>query len=198
MPGCDHLYGCDYRWWKYHIGSISDLYEGRCWTQDIQWEDTGKKVDPAQWGITQLTSLERPGLSIAEGIIHQGKNSGYQAVNLALLLGAERIIMLGFDMGMAAGKRHFFGEHPQPMNMASNYADFIKKFETIKPAEYGVEIWNVSRNTALKCFPIYDLDDLHAGFSARDRTESQPGRALDPAVPGPGIRPQQHVEGLPA
>ena len=144
----------------HHIADITRDYEGRCWTQNVQWEVSGKKIDPAQWGITQLQSESKAGLSTTPGLIHSGGNSGYAAVNLAYHLNAGRVLLLGFDMMLEGSKRHWFGDHPQGLNMASNYKNFINNFNSIVPADYGIEIWNVTRRTDLKCFPIYDLDDL--------------------------------------
>jgi len=160
LPTCEHIYGTDYTWWKEHISDIARDYEGQCWTQHVQWEEAGKKIDPMQWGITELQSEAKPGLSVTQGIIHTGGNSGYAATNLALLLGAGRIILLGFDLMMDGKKRHFFGDHPPGLNRASNYVDFCKYFSTIKPEKYGIEIWNATRTTALNCFPNYKLEDL--------------------------------------
>jgi len=35
-------------------------------------------------------------------------------VNLAVQLGAARILLLGYDMRAVDGKTHWFGEHPWP------------------------------------------------------------------------------------
>ena len=121
-------------------------------------------MQPEQWGITKLTSIDAPGLSKKQGTIHRGDNSGYQAINLAYLLGAERIILLGFDMMMHGTQRHWFGDHPGDMNAASSYPSFMRHFETIKPADYGLEIWNCSRRTAMDCFPKHDLDECLASL----------------------------------
>ena len=158
----DHLYACDSHWWYHHVADVMRDFEGICWTQDHQWEDPKKQ--PEAWGIRKLISLSEPGLSRKQGVVHRGDNSGYQAVNLAYLLGAERIILLGFDMMMHGDKRHWFGNHPQAMNQASNYADFVGHFQTINPAEYGLEIWNCSRRTALNCFPKHNLEDALASL----------------------------------
>lgn len=56
--------------------------------------------------------------------------------------------------------RHWFGAHPGKMEVDSNYASFITAFRTINPAQYGLEIWNVTRDTALDCFPLYNLDEV--------------------------------------
>jgi hypothetical protein len=125
----------------------------------VQWTE-----DPAQWGIIQLKSESKPGLSTTPGLIFTGGNSGYAAIGLAFgELGAERIILLGFDLMMDGTRRHWFGDHPEgSMRAASNYTNFIKAFGTIDPAEYGIEIWNVTRRTQLVCFERYNLDDLCA------------------------------------
>ncbi|HCZ48509.1 MAG TPA: hypothetical protein DCZ11_05850, partial [Gammaproteobacteria bacterium] len=53
-----------------------------------------------------------PGLSASPLRIHQGGNSGYQALNLAVLLGAERVILLGYDMHGG----HWHGRHGGRLN----------------------------------------------------------------------------------
>jgi len=155
LANFDHLYATDSRWWKHHIADVMRDFEGTCWTQSIDWD-----VDPAQWGIKCLTgNTDGKGLSRDKTKVHTGKNSGYAALNLAYHLGAERIILIGYDMQKGAC-RHWFGSHPEPMEVESCYPDFIRKFETIIPADYGIEIWNCTRSTALACFPIYDFDEV--------------------------------------
>ena len=158
MPTCDHIWATDHRWWAYHIADITRDYDGQCWTQDVQWPATDS---PQAWNIHCLTSdTAAKGLSRDKEKIHTGKNSGFAAVGLAYHLGAERIILLGYDMMMDGNQRHWFGDHPDKLNVNSNYVDFARIFATIKPEDYGLEIWNCSRRTALKCFPVYSLDDL--------------------------------------
>lgn len=162
MPDCDHIWATDYRWWNHHIADITNDYEGRCWTQEVQWPDD---KDPAAWGIKCLKAdTGACGLSTDPGKVHTGKNSGYAAINLAYHLGAERILLLGYDMKMRGNTRHWFGAHPDGMEVASDYASFAEQFATIYPADYGIEIWNVTRDTALRCFPLYDLDDVVRGL----------------------------------
>jgi len=81
-------------------------------------------------------------------------------MNLAYLLGATRIILLGFDMMMNGKQRHWFGDHPKGLGLASNYHNFITYFRTIEPDEYGIEILNCSRQTALDVFPRHNLEDI--------------------------------------
>jgi len=158
LPTCDHIWATDHRWWSHHRQAVQSEYKGQCWTQDVQWP---ANESPQAWNINCLTAdTQATGLSKDKTKVHTGKNSGFAAVGLAYNLGADRIILLGYDMMMDGDRRHWFGNHPDKLNVASNYNDFARMFGTINPAEYGIEIWNVSRVTALKNFPIYNLDDL--------------------------------------
>jgi hypothetical protein len=161
------LYATDYRWFKYHIGDLLRDYSGHMITQRVQWEENNEPVDPAQWGIECYESEHRPGLCTEKGKIYTGSNSGYAAVNVAyhLLGGPGRIILIGFDMSRQGEQRHFFGDHPGKLNQESNYQTFMNSFATIKPRDYGLEIWNCSRRTAMLHFPRYDLDECLAQLS---------------------------------
>jgi hypothetical protein len=159
LPQCDHIWATDFRWWKYHIADISRDYEGQCWTQDVQWD---QGIAPADWGIHCLKAdTGAPGLATKPGYVHTGRNSGYAAINLALHLGASRILLLGYDMQLEGKRRHWFGEHPEGLEVASNYPGFMDRFQTIDPADYGIEIWNVTRRTALNHFPHKTLEEVH-------------------------------------
>jgi hypothetical protein len=159
LPSCDHLWATDHRWWDHHIGDITKDYEGQCWTQDVQWPASDS---PQAWGIECLIAdTTAGGLSRDKEKVHTGSNSGYAAIGLAYHLGATRILLLGYDMMVNGNQKHWFGDHPGKLNVGSNYQSFINRFRTIKPEDYGIEIWNVSRRTALNCFPIYDLDEVY-------------------------------------
>lgn len=108
--------------------------------------------------MTVLQSRPNKGLSRSQGVLHSGQNSGYQAINLAYLMGAEVILLLGYDMARRNGKGHFFGEHPETLNHKTDYRQFITNFDSIKPDQYGIEIINCTRDTALTAFPKMDLE----------------------------------------
>ena len=192
LPGsCDHLYSCDYRWAKHHCSTVAQDFEGVWWTQDVQWE-----IDPAEWGIRQLVSEDQPGLSRTDGVIYRGGNSGYQAIGLAYELlrkqatdpnNVGRIILIGFDLQMAGNKRHWFGNHPQGFNAASNYRNFITAFETITPELYGLEIINCTRTTALKHFTCMNLDDIYARSDPGNRTQPRGSFPTHSSLPGAGV-----------
>ncbi len=89
--------------------------------------------------------------------LRTGRNSGYQALNLALHYGARRIILLGFDCGLGpAGETHWFGDHPHQLRNdgADRYAKWIVAMDMLARdlSADGVEVVNCSPSTALQCF----------------------------------------------
>jgi hypothetical protein len=127
------------------------------WTQD---------VDAAQrWGLNWIHGKGETGLG--RKWIHWGGNSGYQAINLAYLWGAARIVLLGFDMQCAPdGASHWFGDHPgnQGFLNPKKFNSWIRHLETLGRDlnDQGVDVFNASRQTALTCFaqiPIERIPD---------------------------------------
>ena len=149
-PWADHLYACDYAWWQHHYAAVCTDFAGKLWSQSCEADAAFERVQLVQ-------GAHQPGLG--EERIHFGSNSGYQAVNLAYLLGATDIYLLGYDMQVRAGRRHFFGDHPKAINKDSPYGQFVKAFETIRPADYGIRIINCTPGSALTCFEATTLDE---------------------------------------
>jgi len=150
-PTADILYGCDARWWSWHKGVPS--FAGPKFSIDPQ-----ARVWP---GVVVLRNTGTQGLERDPGGIRTGRNSGYQAVNLAVHLGAARIVLLGYDMSVGArGRTHWFGDHPN--RIVSPYASMLREWPTIVAplAEAGVEVVNASRRTALTCFRRVALETL--------------------------------------
>lgn len=95
------------------------------------------------------------GLLKATDAIATGQNSGYQAIGLAHLWGASRILLLGYDFGFSGAKRHWHGDHPNSMgNCGGNFASWAQTMAYLATdlKAVGVEVVNCSRATSLKCF----------------------------------------------
>lgn len=152
-PWADVLYSSDQHWWAYHKGVPTF---------------TGRKVGIAplmprsEWGVTVLRNTGDRGIETDPTGLRTGRNSGFAAMNLAVHLGAVRVLLLGYDMGVdPSGKRHFFGNHPPPLRSGPPYASFVAFFEAaVEPLrQLGVEVINCSRQTALTCFPRMAIAD---------------------------------------
>jgi hypothetical protein len=102
------------------------------------------------------------GLSPDPATVCTGSHSGYQAMNLAVHLGAKRIVLLGYDMQRTGGQDHYFGAHPHSRELP--YHLFLFRFPTIvEPLKaLGISVVNASRQTALDLFPRQSLREALA------------------------------------
>lgn len=150
-PAADVLYACDSKWWR-HFGPSLCGFNGLRYALET--------TPYAQ----QLRNSGMTGLDLDPTALRTGKNSGFQAVNLAVHLGAARVILLGFDMQTGKTGDHFFGAHRYPGASVPKYLDFRECFQTIvaplKAA--GVEVLNATPDSALDAFPRVSLDEALA------------------------------------
>lgn len=153
-PWADVLYACDAKWWEHHQGA-----------QEFQGMKFGLQKGPERFDVQVLGRGSASGLSLDPSELCTGQNSGYQAINLAVLLGAVRIVLLGYDLQARNAKHtHFFGNHPSALQKASPYASFLQYFRTL-PAPLkaaGVSVINATRETALTCFERMPLAEALA------------------------------------
>jgi hypothetical protein len=101
------------------------------------------------------------GLTTDPEAICNGHNSGSAALNVAVHLGAKRILLLGYDMGPdSKGRRHFFDVGATVVN--SPFEKFRKLTATmVEPLKaLGIEVINCSRSTRLECFPCQPLREV--------------------------------------
>jgi hypothetical protein len=150
-PWADVLYACDAKWWQRYGDTVA--FAGPKYTL----EQTAR-----QWA-TVLRNTGDSGLEPDPTGLRTGKNSGYQAINLAVHQGATTIVLLGYDMAPAAdGKHHWFGAHP--WKTVPPYRLFLPFFDTlVKPlADLGIRVINASRQTVLTCFPRLSLAEALA------------------------------------
>lgn len=148
-PWADVLYAADGKWWDWHAGVPS--FKGLKFS-------ISSMNPPARADVTVLENTGFDGLELQPTGLRTGFNGGYQAVNLAVHLGATRILLLGYDMGPYGAKTHWFGDHPD--REPSPYPQMIAAFETLVDplAAVGVDVVNCSRRSALTAFPRFTLD----------------------------------------
>jgi hypothetical protein len=163
----DVLYCCNERWWDYYW--CDELARDPC----DKW--TVSKAAADRYGINWIAEKDLPGLSNDPSYVHHGHGSGYTMMNLAYLMGAQRIVLLGYDLRYApdydgaskrvgSAPRHYFGEYPDellhwPKTQVRNgvHVGLVRLYESV--AKQGaVEIVNCTRDTALECFPRMSID----------------------------------------
>lgn len=91
-------------------------------------------------------------------VIGRGSNSGVLAMWVARMLGAKRMLLIGFDMKGT----HFFGPHKDDLHNTTpeQFNDFKTYFVKMKEILDGddIEVINCTPKSALKCFRMAPLD----------------------------------------
>lgn len=150
-PWADVLYACDGKWWGWHPEALA--FRGAKYALDRYAQRFA--------GVAVLKNTGTKGLERDPKGLRTGRNSGYQAINLAVHFGAARIILLGYDLGPDhKGRTHWFGDHPD--RVVSPYRLMRQEFLTLVAPlkEAAVEVVNCSRRTALEAFPVKPLEEI--------------------------------------
>jgi hypothetical protein len=153
-PWADVLYAADHPWWERHAAETWGFIGDKWTCNEIAARKHDLKHIPVRSDVSWSTSKE---------YVASGGNSGFQAINLAFLMGAREIILLGFDYSTdETGKKHWFGSHPGPLNKDSNYRDWLRRIKKAAPEikQSGCRVINCSRVSAIDCFERMDLEDI--------------------------------------
>ncbi len=177
-PWADVIYSSDKLWMMQHARQLQPLSGLKVRVHNGQDKPTARPIDgkhcphcrlrlPSSgrcWcaGMITLRNGGHTGLSHDPEFIVTGDNSGTAAINVAVHLGALRILLLGYDMGTYNGRRHFFDTESQ--SCSSPFDKFRKLTATmVEPLKSaGIEVLNCSRRTALECFPQMPLREALA------------------------------------
>lgn len=167
VPWADVLYACDARWWEAYKGVPE--FKGLRVSQDtkVLLMKRDIKIVRSQRGRDRLITNQ-------PGIIGWGGNSGFHCLNLAVVWGARRIILIGYDMRLDLGT-HWHGLHqsmnnPTPGNVlrwcraVDGVAEALKKMK--------IEVLNTSDVSSLKNYPKVSLEEA---IGQRSRTVEHDG-----------------------
>jgi hypothetical protein len=159
-PWADVLYFCDRNFWRVDSAEILKTFTGR------------HIVTVCREQHDRLKNIQNTGTSGLElrpiGVKH-GTNSGYQAINLGFLMGARRLVLLGYDMKTAGGETHHHGGYRTGGVDPAQYSHvmqhtlqqrmlpyFPRLVDPLKAA--GVEVFNANPDSALRCWPTIQRD----------------------------------------
>jgi hypothetical protein len=136
--------------------SLLDGFAGLKVRVCVDQDRTGIGVD----GWIRLRNTGTDGFEEDPNGLRTYQNSGGAAINLAVHLGARRVVLLGYDMGPADGRHHFHETHAT--RHSSPYPLFRQRIATmVAPlAAHGVEVVNCSRQTKLACFQQAALETV--------------------------------------
>lgn len=145
--------------------------DGRIWTwlqKEIK-EFKGMKFTIAPKPYTADVHLlgrgRKYGLEVSPDMLAHGNNSGYAAINLAIHLGAKRIVLLGYDMGNDGTVSHFHDGYPVNATGENIYKNqFLPGFEILKNELKGkdIQIFNACPTSKLNTFKKITIEEALA------------------------------------
>lgn len=149
-PWADVLYCADFDWWDMKKGVPE--FAGEKWTV--------AELSAKRWGIHHIPGTASIDWGHDDKLIAYGGNSGFQALNLAVVQGAKKVILLGYDYGHTALQpKHWFDntEHRRD-SRRSDYKSWIERMNTASKM-IPVPVINASRQTALECFQRKTIEE---------------------------------------
>jgi hypothetical protein len=168
-PWADALYFADARWWQWHSDGLEKSWPWVKFSaaevkqamagfkgQKISIDHPNKVGDKA---VLRLANAGNVGLSEDPYGIKTGSNSGYQAVNIAALSGAKKILLLGYDMKHQHGRAHAHNGHPVKSGEGI-YRGYAKHFSTMETPlkNLGIEVFNCTLGSEIGAFPYAPLE----------------------------------------
>ena len=147
----------DVKWFQSFERELAH-YKGTVFTNSLQLQRTR---------VPWLWTMPRRFHGLYDTALGWNTNTGAVAINLALLLGAKQIFLLGFDMHLSKdGKSNW---HVNRLNKPDKeiYSKFLKGFEQLsidlKKKFPNVDVINVTDNSALDLFPKVGVDKFWKG-----------------------------------
>ena len=145
----------DDRWWKKYQFELAK-YQGTVFTNCSQLMKTK---------ILWLWAVDREARGLHTDRLGWNGNTGAVAINLAILFGAKRIYLLGFDMKRTLAQSNWHNQIIDKNAVRDTvYLEFARQFKFVhhdwKAKFPNVEIWNVTKDSGLSpdIFPWIDVD----------------------------------------
>ncbi len=117
--------------------------------------------------VEWLWVMQRNSSGLHEKALGWNFSTGAAAVNLALLLGAKRVLLLGFDMQLARNGKPNWHQNNLDKPNPEVYLKFVRGFERVasdlKRKYPDVEVINVTDNSNLDVFPKVGVEDFWKG-----------------------------------
>lgn len=151
----DSVRGC-------RVGVVNNCFELAPWADflaatDVKWwlrypqarKFAGRKFSPNRIGegVEQVRTAR----------ITSACNSGVLALECARRMGAKRILLLGFDMGLG----HYFGQYTNGLGNTTKERRVVHhaQFAAWAKANKKIEVLNCTPGSALQAFPMARIED---------------------------------------
>jgi len=160
------IFSMDNRFWNWiELGRFGEeaREKFRTYTYGYKcWVDVAQATYPDDIYTIGAIGTDAWSTVLQEGV-GTGMNSGFAALNLAYLLGADPIYLLGFDMQGKQGKQVWFHTGYEVNQGDHVYDRFLHRFEQVAaPAikASGRRVVNLNPRSGLRCFPFDEVENI--------------------------------------
>jgi hypothetical protein len=154
-PWVDVCYFGDCGWYGQNLPAIRG-YAGLKITSCSRCPEAG-------WRHVHRVRRTKPyGIETKRDAVAWNNNSGASAINVAVHLGAKRIVLLGFDMQMKGDRKNWHQDYRGEQKNPALFEKHLRGFPHIArdAAALGVEILNATPESAVTQFPFVDIKDF--------------------------------------
>jgi hypothetical protein len=159
LPWATALFSLDLCWMNNRLAEIA-AFSGQCYLAVPMGAEIIPKLPPDTILLERIPGFR--GLSGQPSRIYVGGgNSGFGAFNLAVLAGAKRIVLLGYDFCRNA--QHWHEGYAWKGNSNERmYNKWGEQFQYTLPTlrTLGIEVLNASKISSLNLFPKISLSSL--------------------------------------
>lgn len=150
VPECGYVFALDIKWWYKNYDQT--LPSQQLWTIDTvkQNFESFKKLKTSRLNGVEFVRE----FGVYDDKVHHGGNSGYVAIQLARILGFNKIVLVGFDHQHTGGKRHWFGDHDTSYyrKNADDVDRWVDNMESLALEMNDVDVVNCTIDTAIQGF----------------------------------------------
>ncbi len=148
-PWADILYAADRKWWEHYI---PEFYGMRV---------CGDHTMPKVANVHQLDVLqtEQP-MPRVPGRVLSGGHSGFQALNMALGLGAQRVILVGYDCG--GPERNCHKDRPAVMTRLGRppFEYWVQQYNRVPKEFPNRRVILCAQHSRITAFEKSELEDV--------------------------------------
>jgi len=162
-PFADMLFSMDHRFYNWlRIGINKNMVGAKQKFAEFQGIKCWLDINNSFYDGIYFVVGKRGGdmaVSLEDGI-PPGNNSGYAAIQIAMVLGCDPIYLLGYDMNHDNGVSHYHGGYPIAQREIT-VVRFRHKFERVADRILArTHVYNLNPNSGLRCFPFKTIDEV--------------------------------------
>jgi len=162
----DGFTACDPAWWEIYGDEFALWHAKNPDCEAWHWDEAVAR----RWRLKHVPGKWGDGLSLDPSVIHYGHSSGYQLINLAVLLGCRKLALVGFDMAYRKDEpRHYFsglsdmdGEYPPLLRKWSTFTGLISCYKSVadQQSDDTFRIYNCTPQSMMPWFERVNLWSL--------------------------------------